>query len=271
VALVSQAGNADALALTPHGTGKSISTNAITDIQAGLATATNLATVAGYLDTEIAAILTDTNELQTDWANGGRLDAILDLAALGAGAVAGTGARTVTITVNDGTTALESASVRLTKGAETYVQKTSSVGRVTFNLDDGTWTVAISLAGYTYAGTTLVVDGDETATYSMTAYSISAPASPSLTTGYVVCLGVDGLPELGVSIVAQMTAGPGDTGYALDTGTITMFSDANGLAQYAGFVRGASYKFKRGMYRWTSSQTAPEAASWALAEILGIN
>lgn len=43
-----------------------------------LATATNLATVAGYLDTEIAAILADTNELQTDWANGGRLDVILD-------------------------------------------------------------------------------------------------------------------------------------------------------------------------------------------------
>ena len=43
-----------------------------------LATASNLATVAGYLDTEIAAILADTNELQTDWANGGRLDLILD-------------------------------------------------------------------------------------------------------------------------------------------------------------------------------------------------
>lgn len=49
---------------------------AITD--AALATAANLATVAGYLDTEIAAILADTNELQTDWANGGRLDLILD-------------------------------------------------------------------------------------------------------------------------------------------------------------------------------------------------
>lgn len=42
------------------------------------ALATDLATVAGYLDTEIADILADTNELQTDWANGGRLDLILD-------------------------------------------------------------------------------------------------------------------------------------------------------------------------------------------------
>lgn len=37
-----------------------------------------LSTIAGYLDTEIAAILADTNELQTDWANGGRLDLMLD-------------------------------------------------------------------------------------------------------------------------------------------------------------------------------------------------
>jgi hypothetical protein len=45
---------------------------------AGLATAANLATVAGYLDTEIASILADTNELQADWTDGGRLDLILD-------------------------------------------------------------------------------------------------------------------------------------------------------------------------------------------------
>lgn len=40
--------------------------------------ATKLDTIDDLLDTEIAAILADTNELQTDWANGGRLDLILD-------------------------------------------------------------------------------------------------------------------------------------------------------------------------------------------------
>jgi len=44
----------------------------------GVATSTDLATVAGYIDTEVAAILTDTNELQTDWTNGGRLDLLID-------------------------------------------------------------------------------------------------------------------------------------------------------------------------------------------------
>ncbi len=39
---------------------------------------TQLSTIDNFLDTEVAAILADTNELQTDWANGGRLDVILD-------------------------------------------------------------------------------------------------------------------------------------------------------------------------------------------------
>ena len=42
------------------------------------ASQTSLDTVDDFLDTEIAAILADTNELQTDWADGGRLDLILD-------------------------------------------------------------------------------------------------------------------------------------------------------------------------------------------------
>lgn len=39
---------------------------------------TQLAAIDDAIDTEVAAILADTNELQTDWANGGRLDLILD-------------------------------------------------------------------------------------------------------------------------------------------------------------------------------------------------
>lgn len=43
-----------------------------------LASQASVDTIDDFLDTEIAAILADTNELQTDWANGGRLDLILD-------------------------------------------------------------------------------------------------------------------------------------------------------------------------------------------------
>jgi len=93
------------------------------------------------------------------------LDAQLDAILAAASAGAGTGARTVTITVNDGTTALQNAVVRLTEGSNTFRALTNASGVATFNLDDATYTVAVTKSGYTYAGTTLVVDGTETATY----------------------------------------------------------------------------------------------------------
>lgn len=39
---------------------------------------TEIAAILAAVDTEIASILADTNELQTDWTDGGRLDLILD-------------------------------------------------------------------------------------------------------------------------------------------------------------------------------------------------
>lgn len=71
--------NADAI------TAAKLAADVTTELQSGLATAAALSTVDGkidtidnFLDTEIAAILADTNELQTDWADGGRLDLIVD-------------------------------------------------------------------------------------------------------------------------------------------------------------------------------------------------
>ena len=66
-AIATNAMDADALAA-----------DAVTEIQSGLATAAALTTIDDFLDTEIAAILADTNELQTDWVNGGRLDLLID-------------------------------------------------------------------------------------------------------------------------------------------------------------------------------------------------
>ena len=51
------------------------------DIIANASTAPSAAAVRAEIDsnsTQLAAIVADTNELQTDWANGGRLDLILD-------------------------------------------------------------------------------------------------------------------------------------------------------------------------------------------------
>lgn len=68
--------DADALAADAIAEINATVDTAISD--AALATAANLSAVAGYLDTEVAAILADTNELQTDLADGGRLDLLID-------------------------------------------------------------------------------------------------------------------------------------------------------------------------------------------------
>jgi len=137
------------------------------------------ATVASGDDADAASVKS------TIGAAGAGLTALATQASVNAIAASigtGTGARTVTITVNDGADPLESVRVRLTKGASSYVGSTNASGVVTFHVDDGTWTVAATLTGYTYAGTTIVVDGDETATYSMTAQTITAPSAASLCT-----------------------------------------------------------------------------------------
>ena len=43
-----------------------------------VATQASVNTIDDFLDTEVSAILADTNELQTDWVNGGRLDLLID-------------------------------------------------------------------------------------------------------------------------------------------------------------------------------------------------
>jgi hypothetical protein len=60
-----------------------LETNAQADVRTALGMAsanldTQLSDIDNFLDTEVAAILADTSELQVDWANGGRLDLLVD-------------------------------------------------------------------------------------------------------------------------------------------------------------------------------------------------
>jgi len=65
-----------------NGTGGTVNVygqhSGITDNSSGSVTINDFSVDGPAVGTNVAAILTDTNELQTDWTNGGRLDAILD-------------------------------------------------------------------------------------------------------------------------------------------------------------------------------------------------
>ena len=170
-----------------------------------------------------------------------QLDAILAAASAGAG----NGARLVTITVNDGTTVLENAVVRLTEGGNTYRALTNVSGVATFNVDDATYAVAISKVGYSYAGTTIVVNGVETATYSMTAINVT-PGSGDLTTGYLTCLDELGAAEASVAVRCQIVQVPSSgTGFAYDSTVQVETSGADGLVEFP-MVKGCRYLIWRG-------------------------
>lgn len=207
---------------------------------------------------------TDVHEVQDSPAA-----AVADATKVNAQLGAGSGARTCVLTVQtSGAVAIQGATIRVARNSVSHTQTTNSSGQATFNLDDGTWTVAITAAGYTYNGTTLVVDGDETATYTMTANNISAPSAPNRSVGTLLCLGTDGTAEQGVVIYFRLIDGPGTAGYAYDEAEWSETSDANGEIE-SEFVIGARYRMRRGTHGSDEEFTVANAASFNIAEVVG--
>jgi hypothetical protein len=211
-----------------------------------------------------------------DSATLAKIDSILEdtgttlpaaIAAIDAGG-SGTGARTVTITVNDGTTALQNATVRMTEGANTFTALTNVSGVAVFNLDDATYTVGVTKSGYSYAGTTLIVNGTETATYSMTQVSVTSPTQPDGCVIQVLCLnGVT--PQQGVAIQYRAASIPsGDLNRAFLGTTQTATSNSSGIASFE-VAQGSGFEWKRGDVVEWSSETAAVAASMDVRSVIG--
>lgn len=179
----------------------------------------------------------------------------------------GAGARTVTITVNDGAAALQNARVRLTEGANTYFGDTNAAGVVVLNVNDAAYTVAITKSGYSFAGTTLVVDGDEAATYSMTATVITPAADPAQTTGYLTTRHGHGTAEGSVTVYFRLVDPTGAVD-AYERTNFTATSDVNGLLQVT-LMRSSIYEGRLGVRGdWTRFTTGADP-TYALPEILG--
>jgi hypothetical protein len=279
-------------------TAASLATDAVTEIQSGIATASNLATVAGYLDTEIAAILAVMNKLDTTMVLDGAVYQFtanaLELGPAGAGGDpwddalpgayaagtagyilgnlstgAGVGARTVSATVTYLGSPFEGATVRITKGAESRVGTTdaSGVTQPTWNVDDGTWTVAITGRDIEFAGATLVVDGNETPTYAVTPV-IHAVSDVDKRTGFLYCYDENGDAESGVDVTITCHYAP-STGLALDSTVRAETSGATGLVEFTNMIVGARYSVKRGTGAAYSVLVASGTDPFELTSIVG--
>lgn len=162
------------------------------------------------------------------------------------GGGSGSGANIVSITVDDGTDPIEGANVRLTKGADTFVVTTDVDGLAEFSLNDGTWTVTITQSGYSFIPTTLVVDGNETQTYSMT-QTVLTPSDPGQVTGYLYCYGTNGAVTAGVVVTLMQLRPISGSGIAYNGATRSQTSGADGLVQFTGLFLGGRYRLYRGL------------------------
>jgi hypothetical protein len=84
-------GTIDGHVTADYGATEKSAIDLIDDASGGLADIhTDLITASAYIDTEVAAILADTDEIQAELANGGRTDLLIDSIVTATGAVEGT-------------------------------------------------------------------------------------------------------------------------------------------------------------------------------------
>jgi hypothetical protein len=267
---------ADVHAMQPNVmTADALATNAVTKIQNGLATSTALAAVA----TNVTALVTripatlfagitslanwlgaiagktadSTTRSQINLTPAGAsfnettdsLEAIRDRgdAAWITGGNQGTGARIVTITVRDSSASpVEAATVRVYRAGETYAGVTNASGVTSFSLDDATFTVAITAAGFSFTPVSLVVSGNVSQTYTLTSTGGVTPSVAPRTTGFWTVNDLNGVAQAGAQVTIQASSPPpGSTGLAMEDAPRTATADNQGVVQFNNLVKGATY------------------------------
>lgn len=253
-----------------------VSAAAVTKIQGSLSTLTqaDVRTAVGMasanLDTQLAALQSDTDNIQTRIPTAlvsGRIDAsvgamaantvtasavatdaVTEIAAgvdttltssHGAGlwtksSSSGSGAFIVTVTVIDDFSAVvPGANVRLTQGVNEYVAQANASGVASFSLDAATYQRSITKSGYTFTPDSIVVSASADFGAVMIRIVFPGPPSdPSMCTifGYLVNVST-GLPANYVALTATLS--PDVPSYA---GGILIGNQRSAASNQAGFV-----------------------------------
>lgn len=193
---------------------------------------------------------------------------------IGAIVAAVEGAYTGTLTVDDGSTGLQGAVVNARRGGVLKASgPTDSSGEITdWVFGAYTYDLAVRLAGYQPETDTITVSADAwTKTISLTALTIDPPPSASTITGVMTVYDEEGVEEESVEVSVQITEGPGTDGIGYDSAEWTETSNASGVVQFAGLIKGATYKIWRGDSKANAQTfTAPSTGdSFDLAEVIG--
>jgi len=222
----------------------------------------------GFLATDFADLAADvdaTESAVTDPTSGNpALLAAIEALDVGAGS----GAHAVTITVNDGATALQNATVTLAINASRYTLLTNSSGVAVFTPteNDGTYNVRIALNGYSFSPVDLVVSGDTSHTYSMT-QDVPTPSDPGLTTCYLDVIDESGAVA-GVPVKLTIKAcQAGDTGSGWSDSVLTKLTNGSGRAEFVNRPRLAEYSVSINGKEFNG--TTLDASSTPLVNTLG--
>jgi len=213
---------------------------------------TSLAQWLGLLGAKHTGNTTARNEINATGAGSGTYDETnhsLEAQADSGGGGTGTGARTVTPTVTNGTDPLQNATIRYTEQgapANTWSSQTDVNGQVvSFNLDDATYDVAITKGGHTFAGTTLVVDGDKTPPpYVMTPIAIAPSGVPGTVTAFLATVNESG-PVADQLVKATLVKPPPGDGNAFLQTEASGRTDGSGLFLFLAFEN-ATYEITIG-------------------------
>jgi hypothetical protein len=175
----------------------------------------------------------------------------LSLAPTGGSAGSGTGARAVTLTVEDPDgEPLPGATVRISRAGESFTALTDLSGTVAFSLDDATWTVSITAFGFAFTPTTLPVATNLTQTYAMTQVSITPPLAFAGLCNVLFSVIHLGNPVQNASVVATLEdENPTVDNYLISRQVSSGLTDANGncvltMVQFSQFTRGGVYRIK---------------------------
>lgn len=169
----------------------------------------------------------------------------------------GTGARTVTIHVQDDAAApIAGAFVRATLSiADSRTGLTDAGGDVTFAMDDGTWAIAITKAGYSSTPESIVVTADATFPVEMIATVVTPPADPTRSLVYGTLLTSEGDPAANVRLDYRLADPPAGAGHGYDRGVYqTEPSAADGTVSVE-LLAEARYQFRRRQGPWTNVPT----------------
>jgi hypothetical protein len=193
---------------------------------------------------------------------------------IGGGTTTG-GSNLITVTVKDGSNnPIENAKVRFhsANSADVGQLRTTNVSGIAYDqLDDGTWILTAMKTLYAGTPQTVVVDGDESVNYTLSAIVLPVPSSDLQTTAYAYTYNGSGLLESNVKATFRLLNSDGTPARGYQAGNIEGVSDASGLltltllknSTYQGTLQGT----------WQSPRvitfTTDDADSYAIPELIG--